>query len=225
MEGVAIRRATTADFERIDSIVNDPPGAEAVAAAGGDASVARRFSRAIFEMGVSPVLARCVVAEVDGAVVGVMDAGAGASPVHIGPRLVVKMIGRALRIFGPVKAVRAVPALRARSRVEFDVPPGSYYIAELDVDPAWRNRGIGGVLLAHAEEEARRLDVPRLSLTTNITNPARRLYERNGYRVTHVKTDATYERITGIPGRLLMVKELEASPVAASSANADLQRA
>ena len=208
MDGLTIRRATRADFDRIDSIVNDPPGAEAVGAAGGDAAAARRFSTAVFKMGVSPVLRRCVVAEIDGRVAGVMDAGAGAEPVKIGPAVILKMIGHVVRIFGPVRAFRALPAVRARSRLDFDHVPGSYYVAELDVDPEYRNRGIGGVLLAHAEAEARRAGVRCLSLTTAITNPARRLYERNGYRVVGEKRDAEYERITGVPGRVLMVKEL-----------------
>ncbi|MEX2245622.1 MAG: GNAT family N-acetyltransferase [Dehalococcoidia bacterium] len=208
MDGLTIRRATAGDADRIDAIVNDPPGAEAIGAAGGDPVAARRFGSAVFRMGVSPVLARTFVAEIDGRVVGMMDAGADAEAVRIGPALILKMLGHALRIFGPVRAFRAVPAVRARSRIDFAHVAGSYYIAELDVDPGYRNRGIGGALLAHAEAEARRAGVRRMSLTTTITNPARRLYERNGYRVAGTKTDAEYERITGVPGRVLMVKEL-----------------
>jgi hypothetical protein len=31
---------------------------------------------------------------------------------------------------------------------------------------------------------------------------------RHGYRIVETKRDAAYERMTGIPGRVLMVKEL-----------------
>ncbi len=76
------------------------------------------------------------------------------------------------------------------------------------VDERLRNRGIGGALLRYAEELARRSGAPCLSLETGITNPARRLYERSGYRIVGTKTDAVYEHLTGSPGRIVMVKEL-----------------
>jgi len=76
------------------------------------------------------------------------------------------------------------------------------------VDPRHRNRGIGGAMLDHAEEEARRRGHRLMSLTTTTANPARHLYERHGFRVVETLTDAAYERYTGIAGRHLMVKEL-----------------
>ena len=93
--------------------------------------------------------------------------------------------------------------------MQLEPPAGSYYIAEIDVDPDWRNRGIGGALLDYAEAEARAAGYTVMSLTTTTINPARRLYERHGFRVVETKTDAAYERYTGIQGRHLMVKELE----------------
>jgi hypothetical protein len=63
-----------------------------------------------------------------------------------------------------------------------------------------------------------------LSLTTAITNPARRLYERNGYGVVGEKRDAEYERITGVPGRVLMVKELDDAGCSARPAIATADR-
>ena len=55
-----------------------------------------------------------------------------------------------------------------------------------------------------------RLDVgvSALSLHVVTTNPAIRLYERNGYRTTMTATDPRYEQRTGIAGRTLMVKDL-----------------
>jgi len=49
-----------------------------------------------------------------------------------------------------------------------------------------------------------------MSLVTAISNPARRLYERNGYVITDEKSDAEYEAHTGSAGRILMVKRLDA---------------
>ena len=63
-------------------------------------------------------------------------------------------------------------------------------------------------MLKYAEEEAREQDCRLMSLTTHIANPARRLYERHGFRVVETRTDPDYERYAGIAGRVLMVKEL-----------------
>ena len=65
-------------------------------------------------------------------------------------------------------------------------------VDELHVLASARGRGVRGRLLAHSETlvEARR---STLSLDTNVTNPARRLY-------------ATFERPTGVTGRILYVK-------------------
>jgi ribosomal protein S18 acetylase RimI-like enzyme len=76
------------------------------------------------------------------------------------------------------------------------------------VDPTSRNKGIGGALLDHAEAAARAGGYRLMSLTTSMANPARRLYERHGFRVVETRTDADYKRYTGIDGRHLMVKEL-----------------
>jgi ribosomal protein S18 acetylase RimI-like enzyme len=102
----------------------------------------------------------------------------------------------------------ALPRLMARRRVDISPPEGAYHIAELHTHPALRNRGIGGALLDYAEREARWAEQRLMSLNTTTINPARRLYERHGFRVTETRTDPIYERITGIAGRHLMVKEL-----------------
>ena len=47
-----------------------------------------------------------------------------------------------------------------------------------------------------------------MSLSTTTVNPARRLYEHHGFRVAQTLTDPWYERVTGISGRHLMLKDL-----------------
>jgi ribosomal protein S18 acetylase RimI-like enzyme len=86
--------------------------------------------------------------------------------------------------------------------------PGAYRVRELHVDPGHRGRGIGGALLDYAEAEARKAGYTQMALTTTTVNPARRLYERHGFRVVETKTDPVYERYTGIEGRHRMVKDL-----------------
>jgi ribosomal protein S18 acetylase RimI-like enzyme len=92
--------------------------------------------------------------------------------------------------------------------VDIPSPEGAYHIAELDVDPRYRNLGIGGALLDRAEADALEGGYHQLTLETTTANPARRLYERHGFRVLETRTDPDYERYTGIEGRVRMVKEL-----------------
>jgi len=98
---------------------------------------------------------------------------------------------------------------RARARVAIPPPPDALHIHELHVARELRGRGIGGSVLRYAEEQARARGRPLLSLTTTTSNPARRLYERAGFRVVETRTDPAYRRITGIDGRHLMIKPLE----------------
>ena len=57
------------------------------------------------------------------------------------------------------------------------------FIAYMAVEPNHRAAGIGAALLARAEDEARRLDLPYMGLMVTEENaPARALYERAGYR-------------------------------------------
>ena len=205
MEGLTIRRATPGDSNRIAELLGGDPGAEAIGLAGSPEK-AIAFETGIVRLPNSPQGWRhTVVAELDGTVVGIMQAGGDREDVKFTPAIV----RLALHTFGPLGIIRLLPRLRARRRVETRRPPGAYHIAEIDVDPAYRNGGIGGALLDNAEADARAAGYDQMSLSTNTANPARRLYERHGFRITETKTDPAYERLTGIEGRHLMVKELE----------------
>jgi ribosomal protein S18 acetylase RimI-like enzyme len=59
------------------------------------------------------------------------------------------------------------------------------------------------------EEYAIEQNAQHISLTTTTDNPARRLYERNGFRCVQQRTNARYERLTGSEGRVLMVKQID----------------
>jgi len=59
---------------------------------------------------------------------------------------------------------------------------GSLYVGRLAVPPSWRGRGIARALLATAEEEARRLGLPKLHLGTRLAlEDNRRLFEGQGF--------------------------------------------
>jgi ribosomal protein S18 acetylase RimI-like enzyme len=203
MQGLTVRKATTGDTDRIAEIMAGEPGQEAVAIAGCQ-EAARKFGMALVRLPGSPQgWQRSTVAELEGNVVGVLQT----SPANESFRLTPRLVLLAVRTFG-LGIVSVLGRFRARLRVNPELPVNAWYIGELDVDPAHRNRGIGGALLDYAEAEAKGLGYRRMSLQTTTVNPARRLYERHGFSVVETRTDPTYERYTGIAGRHLMVKEL-----------------
>lgn len=204
MEGLTFRRATAADTERIAEIIHGEPARETVHMCG-SVERARAMGYELVRMpGSAQGWDRSVVGELGGEVVVVLQAGQRVGGIKITPKLALK----AIRILGLFGAIGIVPKIRAQSRVNAKAPSGAYYISELHVHPQHRNRGIGGAALDCAEAEAWRLGHRHMALTTTTTNPARRLYERHGFRVAETRTDPVYERHTGIPGRHLMVKEL-----------------
>jgi len=203
MDGLSIRQATSQDTERIAEIIAGDPEQEAIAIAG-CVEAARNFGMGLVRLPDSPQgWQHTTVAELNGEVVGVLQASSASASFRLRPRLALL----ALRTFG-VGIVSVYPRFRARLRVNPSFPAGAFYIAELHVDPAYRNKGMGGTLLEQAEQDARRQGFRKMSLMTTTTNPAVRLYERRGFRVVETRTDPAYERYTGIAGRHLMVKEL-----------------
>ena len=207
MAGLTIRQAVPGDTNRIAELLAGDPGRESIARAG-SAERAIAFGTGIVRLTNSPQGWRhTAVAELDDRVVGIIQAGGHRGDMQLTPRL----IYLAVQTFGPVGIVRLLPRLRARRRVQPQTPPGAYHIAEVDVDPALRNKGIGAALLKHAESEALATGYQLMSLTTTTVNPARRLYERHGFRVIATRTDPAYKRYTGIEGRHLMVKDLARS--------------
>ncbi|MDP2675533.1 MAG: GNAT family N-acetyltransferase [Dehalococcoidia bacterium] len=207
MEGLTFRKATPEDAERVAEIVAGDPGREAIGIAR-DVDRARAMGIVIARMEGMPAgrggLDHTTLAELHGEAVGIVHASSGTGRFKVTPAVALA----AIRIFGPLGAVRLLPRVRARARVDTPSPAGALHIGELDVDPRYRNRGIGGALLSHVEAEAREQGCRLMSLTTHMANPARRLYERHGFRVVETRTDPDYERYTGIEGRVLMVKEL-----------------
>lgn len=203
MTELTLRAATAPDTERIAELISGEPGQEAIAICG-CVEAARKFGMGLVRMPGGPQgWERSVVAELDSNVVGVLQADLNGKAF----RPTLGMLTLVLRTFG-VGLVSVYGRYRARMRVQPSIPEGSYYIGELDVDPALRNQGLGGKLLDYAEADARHRSFRQMSLHTTTINPARWLYERHGFRVVETRTDSSYERYTGIAGRHLMVKEL-----------------
>jgi ribosomal protein S18 acetylase RimI-like enzyme len=207
MDDLTIRPATSADTQRlIDILYDDPPGD--MRAIEPDVRKAKALGALAVRNGLEVAVSRTVVAVIGGRPVGLMEAKRPGERAHVSAIAIGNMLLRGLLIVGLGGGLRYVRYQRARARVQIDRAPDSYYIGELDVDPACRNRGIGARLLEYAEAEARAEGFGRMSLCTGITNPAQHLYERAGFRIVETRRHPDYERITGNPGRVLMVKEL-----------------
>jgi len=198
-----IRTATALDTERIVDLIGRPASQEAIAIAGCEEAALRMAVVVASLPGGPQSWQHTAVAELEGDVVGLIQNGTGGEQFRVTAGLILDV----LRIFG-VGVVSVYARHRARMRVNPDIPNGTYYIAEVHVNPEYQNRGIGGALLDHAEREAREGKFSKMSLVTTTNNPARRLYERKGFRVIETKTDRLYQRYTGIAGRHLMVKDL-----------------
>jgi ribosomal protein S18 acetylase RimI-like enzyme len=63
-------------------------------------------------------------------------------------------------------------------------------LADIEIIPAWRGRGLGSRIINMVLEEARRQGLP-VSLQVLKGNPARHLYERLGFRVVE-ETESHY---------------------------------
>lgn len=206
MEGLTFRKACPADTDRIAEIMFGEPRPEAIRGIGlGRIDRVRAIGRAYVRMPGSPKGWQwIVVAELDDEVVGVMQAGASAAPFRPS-----RLVLQAIRIYGIPDVFQLLQVVRADRRVQTDRPAGEYHVFELHVDSRYRNRGIGAALLRYAEEDARKGGHRLMSLQVLTSNPARRLYERAGFRVTDTRTDPDFERFTGAAGAHRMVKDLD----------------
>jgi ribosomal protein S18 acetylase RimI-like enzyme len=207
MDDITIRPATGGDVDRLIAILYDDPPRDLLGLVP-DRAKARAVGAVILRHGLAIDLRLTEVAVIDGDAVGLIELRRPGEDGEIGAWSMLSVVARALLIVGPGGLWRYVRYQRARSRVNTPHPPDALYVGELDVHPDFRNRGIGDAMLRHAEETARREGFLRMALTTTTINPAQHLYARHGYRIVDTRLDPAYERLSGIPGRVLMVKDL-----------------
>jgi ribosomal protein S18 acetylase RimI-like enzyme len=74
--------------------------------------------------------------------------------------------------------------------------PDHLWIDNVAVEPALKGRGLGRRLMAFAEDEARRRQVPEIRLLTNLLMAANiQLYARLGFAETERREEAGFSRI------------------------------
>jgi ribosomal protein S18 acetylase RimI-like enzyme len=206
VETLQFRVAAARDVEAVALIVHGSPGREAVALLRGEER-ARRFGFALTRVqGRGHGWSRTLIAELEGTPVGVLQWRVGSEPAL---PMSFGLAWATLRTLGPVGSARALLWQRLSRRVNPSPPPEAFHIEELHVLPRLRGAGIGGSLLAHAQELARARRFAQLSLITHTENPAQRLYRRFGFEEVERREDPEYQRRVGVAGRLLMVKRLE----------------
>lgn len=198
-----MRSATSDDVPDLLAVLGPEPSDEQLGMAGGDARRAHAFRALMNARLTDPAaLAHTTVAVRDGRVCGLLQTGA-----EIGDRITVSLIVNVVRIFG-VHVLAFARRDRTRAKVHTAAPPDAFHIAEVHVRRELRNAGIGKALMMEAERAARASGASLMSLSTSTNNPARRLYERCGFEVVQTRTHPDYERITGVAGRILMLKRL-----------------
>lgn len=201
---VIFRKATAEDSDPIADLVFGETGDEGkrVAAAVLEISDIERMRPLFRSMWRSAGNWRhCELLIVDGKPVGVLQTGS--SSVKITPGL----IFTALRALG-LGALKMPSRMKIMDRVSPAKPEGALIISEIHVQQKYRGQGLGSIMMTRAEEQARGGGYKLMALHTRTNNPARRLYERCGYKAAGEATDPEFERLTGVAGNVLYVKRL-----------------
>jgi ribosomal protein S18 acetylase RimI-like enzyme len=101
---------------------------------------------------------------------------------EVGGRVVASLVGYPLPE-EPDPVGPDMPAMFVPLQELENLAPGTWYVNVLACYPEHRSQGLGGSLLAMAEEKAAAGKLPGLSIIVSDGNSgARRLYERSGYR-------------------------------------------
>ena len=111
--------------------------------------------------------------------------------------------------FGQLMDLDAAPTLVAEMEGEiggalaYRLVDAGLHIVALATDPMWQRSGVGGYLVAEAELLARRLQIPKVIVsTTNDNLPALYFYQRRGYHVADWVPNAAarHSKESAVPG-------------------------
>jgi ribosomal protein S18 acetylase RimI-like enzyme len=179
---VAVRPATPVD--PIDSLLylSAKPYYDAYA---GSEARARALLAAVYRRpGHAASFDVCAVAEVDGALAGVI----AWFPVSEGDERARRFVSLTAPRVPPWRWPALLRHLRAAGLVSPHPPSGMLYVDALAVDPAFRRRGVARVLLARAEQAAAEHRLDGVALDTGLHNaPARALYEATGFSEREIR--------------------------------------
>ena len=118
-----------------------------------------------------------LVAEVDGEIAGIMITVDGA----------IYRIQRE-RMFPQLKSLFDTAFGPGWEEMEDEAQTGELYVDSIAVFPAYRHRGIGTTLLSHAQQRAKELNIPLVTLAVEPTNSAKLLYQELGFSYNRIIT-------------------------------------
>jgi ribosomal protein S18 acetylase RimI-like enzyme len=197
-----VRPARAADAPDIGRVLASGFGDKFTTILGRRAAHAPALLAGLTEMRLARGLATTFVAERDTRVVGVLNIEARRE--GMGDRWAEFQVF--LREVGPLTTLRSVIGVVLLN--DEVVPADEAYISELAVASGCRRQGLGTLLLTRVAAWARSVGRQRLSLHVAISNPARRLYQRVGFRLARCQEAHLAERLFGIEAWLYMVKPL-----------------
>lgn len=167
---------------------------------GGRERALRVLERSLAEPGNASSAETVWLAEIDERPVGVM----AAFPVDEAGERSRAFLSLALRNAPPWHWPTALYLYWAGGRAAPTPPASALYVDALAISPEFRRRGAARALLAEAEREARKRQLPAIALDTTIDNePARALYDREGFDELAYQPPAR-----GLPGFVALVKPL-----------------
>jgi ribosomal protein S18 acetylase RimI-like enzyme len=193
---VLVRPATASD--RADGLLYESARPYYDAYAGAESSARRMLERVWTQPGHAASFDVCMVAEVDGAVAGVL----AGYPVSDGDRYARRFLALTLwRI--PIWHWRGVLAhLSAAQRLSPRPPLRAFYVDALAVEPEYRRHGVARALLADADRRAEAAGLDGVALDTGLENaPARSLYEAAGFQVEEIREADTASQVRALGGR------------------------
>jgi len=213
LNDLTFRKARPADFDVIAAILYSAPAPEEIAIAG-SIRRAREWGEAQLRL---RGLRTTHVGEMNGEIVVVIDMHPSTSPR--GPMSALRSVKFQLRraaawsrVFGVRSLPRYIALRRAEERAYPPLPRDAYHFSEMTTSQKYRYSGIGAHARVYGEKEARRLGYRKMSLHTSVINPTKDMVMRHGYELIATGRDAAYERLTGIVGWHLLVKELKERP-------------
>jgi ribosomal protein S18 acetylase RimI-like enzyme len=177
---VDVRPAEPRDDEAVARLLYESARGRYDLFAGGREGALRLLAVTIAQPGNDTSRDIVVVAELDGHVAGAI----AAFPAPEAAERRRRWLRVALRRRAPWHWRGILRVAGAAEQVDYEPPPGSLYIDGLATDVRFRRRGVARALLAAADERARALGLPAVSLDTAASNTAARaLYERTGFRL------------------------------------------
>jgi ribosomal protein S18 acetylase RimI-like enzyme len=149
----------------------------------------------------------CTLAELDGALAGVI----AWFPVSEGDERARRFVSLTAPRVPPWRWPALLRHLRAAGTVSPSPPPNTLYVDALAVAPHFRRRRVATAMLERAEEAAATRGLDGVALDTGLHNePARALYEASGYRAREIRRapSANIAAAIGGPGYVSYYKRL-----------------